>query len=144
MLKQMVAVSTHYISYPRLRKLAAYNIPTLAVCGKKDNLVSPQNSLFLSRMLNARLLCFEDAGHGVNEQHAASVNAAIEALAKQARTAGSTSGREPARPGVHPWLAMAFVLALGAVGYRRLGEVEGRAALTAAVAMGGVVISTLV
>ena len=108
--RQVMAVMSHYISYKRLRFLRDLAFPILAVAGGQDNLVSSHNSTKLAKALNAELLLFDDAGHGVNEQHAAEFNAALERIvARGAAAQPSSSERAPRRkqpPELHPWFAL--------------------------------------
>lgn len=108
--RQLPAVVSHYVSWNRLKRFRAYNIPTLVISGKLDNLVGYWNSKMLSETLCARWIHFADAGHGVNEQYAEKVNTAMQELfaagAKHFLASPHlVSQRRPVKPATHPWLA---------------------------------------
>jgi pimeloyl-ACP methyl ester carboxylesterase len=105
--RQLQAVLSHYVSWGRLRALRAYKVDVLVVSGAKDNLVGCWNSRMLAEVLCGRWLHFSDAGHGVNEQHAPAVNAAIADLIDAAderlrQTPQIAQLRKPLPPTTHP------------------------------------------
>ncbi|KAI9347403.1 Alpha/Beta hydrolase protein [Zopfochytrium polystomum] len=65
---QRAAVYTHHVSGTRLRKLSGYGIPTLVITGDGDVVVRPSNSIYLARILRARLELFVGGGHGLAVQ----------------------------------------------------------------------------
>ncbi|KAJ3412765.1 hypothetical protein HDV05_000286 [Chytridiales sp. JEL 0842] len=65
---QLGAVMTHYVSADRLKKIVKARIPVLVVTGTVDNLVSPSNSYYLAKILNAKFKVFEGCGHVVGEE----------------------------------------------------------------------------
>lgn len=74
-LSQLAAVLRHGTA-PRLAGLG--RIPTLVVKPSRDVLIRPQESDRLARLIpGARLLTFDDAGHGVIRQHHETLNRAL-------------------------------------------------------------------
>jgi hypothetical protein len=120
-LKQVGAISTHYISHSRLDHLRKCGIPCLVVAGALDNLVNATNSKFLSKALSARLFYREDAGHGLAEQYEEEVNLAIEEMvaagekAKETKTEMIKEAAVPAPPGPHPWPCYMAAILLAAL-----------------------------
>lgn len=119
MLRQILAVATHYVSSRRLRHLRdVAAVPALVVSGGRDNLVDPGNSRRLAAALGGELLHYDDAGHGVSEQHAAAVNGALAALWRRGEAKRSARPRGAARappmaPDHHPGVLLARALACG-------------------------------
>ncbi|GBG24425.1 Hypothetical Protein FCC1311_006432 [Hondaea fermentalgiana] len=120
-LRQLMAVITHYVSWRRLARLRAYQLEVLVVSGERDNIVGYRNARLLAEALCGKWLHFVDAGHGVSEQHAAEVNAAVEALVNRASRKTQekpflATQRKPERPGIHPlqvlvlWSIVAFAM----------------------------------
>ncbi|CAO3637414.1 unnamed protein product [Mucor fragilis] len=64
-LGQMAACLRHYVSDERLLKIRQSGIPVLVVTGTWDNLVNPQNSFHISKVLDCPLEQFEGSGHGL-------------------------------------------------------------------------------
>ncbi|KAJ3393226.1 hypothetical protein HDU92_007921 [Lobulomyces angularis] len=67
-LLQVGAILTHHVSKERLHILRDSGIEILVVTGTEDNLVKPENSEYLAKNLNAKLIVFEDAGHNPHNQ----------------------------------------------------------------------------
>lgn len=131
-LKQTLAVATHYVSWERLETLRSYRLDVLVVSGEQDKLVGHWNSRILSETLCAKWLHFADAGHGVAEQYADEVNAAIEELVRNAHEQNPPSGRgprlrqrqrqrqrKPHGPGAHPFQLAVGAMALAALLLRK-------------------------
>jgi pimeloyl-ACP methyl ester carboxylesterase len=80
------------------RRLAQIRLPTLIVRPAQDILVHPRNSDILARHIpGARVVHFEDAGHGVTFQCAAALNAEIRrhiADSEQRRQGSQTQGTD--------------------------------------------------
>ena len=64
-LGQMAACLRHYVSDERLLKIKESGIPVLVVTGTWDNLVNPQNSFHISKVLDCPIEQFEGSGHGL-------------------------------------------------------------------------------
>ena len=74
------------------RRLAAVRVPTLVVRPGRDILIPPRQSDRLARAIPlATLLRFDDAGHGVHQQKARELNAALRAHIEQAESAARTA-----------------------------------------------------
>jgi pimeloyl-ACP methyl ester carboxylesterase len=76
-LPQLGAVGSHFVSDARLRHLRACGLPVLVVYGEQDAIVPAHNARVLIRLLGAHQVSHPEAGHCVNEQCRASVNAAL-------------------------------------------------------------------
>lgn len=78
LLKQVFAVTTHYISWHRLyylRRAMCGNV--LVIAGVDDNLVKPSNSDMLAKELGGKLDFVPDAGHALQDQVPDVVNNSI-------------------------------------------------------------------
>lgn len=120
-LHQIAAIVTHHISWARLERMRSYQVEILVVSGKQDVLLGYRNSRLLAEALCGRWLHYGDAGHGVAEQYADEVNAAIEQTIKQGEERAKdkpfiVSQRKPMQPDLHPlqvvltWLAATIIL----------------------------------
>ncbi|KAL7311799.1 hypothetical protein PS15m_009518 [Mucor circinelloides] len=77
-LGQMAACLRHYVSDERLLKIRQSGIPVIVVTGTWDNLVNPQNSFHLSKVLDCPLEQFEGSGHGLPGEQPARYNKLID------------------------------------------------------------------
>lgn len=62
---QTAACLTHYVSDARLLKIKEAHIPVLVMTGTWDNLVNPNNSFHLSKVLGCPIEIFDGSGHGL-------------------------------------------------------------------------------
>jgi len=118
-LRQVLTVMSHYISWKRLERIRSYKLRILVVSGGLDNLVGDWNARFLAEAVCGKWLHFADAGHGVSEQYANEVNAAIEDLIQEAQESYNQSqalNRKPCPAGMHPvqivlaWFAVKILI----------------------------------
>ncbi len=95
-LGQLYAVWTHSTE----SRLSRIGLPTLLVRPGKDILIRPtQIDRLAQRIPNARVLRFDDAGHGVTFQKAAELNAALREHFARSRSHPAASVTAPARWG---------------------------------------------
>jgi pimeloyl-ACP methyl ester carboxylesterase len=74
-----------------VERLAAIDLPTLVVWGRKDGIVPLRLGRRLARALpNARLLVIDDCGHSPHQQCPDEVAAALKALVRRARSRGAS------------------------------------------------------
>ncbi|KAI8885229.1 hypothetical protein K501DRAFT_72666 [Backusella circina FSU 941] len=72
---QTAACLRHHVSDDRLLRIKQTGLPILIVTGTIDNLVRPESSYHLKRVLdNARLEVFEGSGHAIPEEQPARYN----------------------------------------------------------------------
>jgi pimeloyl-ACP methyl ester carboxylesterase len=68
-LGQTAACLRHYVSDHRLRNIESSGLPILIVTGTFDNLVRPEYSYHMKKVLeNARFELFEGSGHAIPEE----------------------------------------------------------------------------
>jgi pimeloyl-ACP methyl ester carboxylesterase len=85
-LSQMAAVPTHKVSPSRLRSIALSIPKVLIITGDQDNLVNPQNSLYLKEHIpEAELVILEQTGHAINLQRNARFNDLLEDVIREGR-----------------------------------------------------------
>ncbi|KAI8384649.1 Alpha/Beta hydrolase protein [Radiomyces spectabilis] len=65
---QTVACLRHYFSDERLLAIKKSGLPVLIVTGTWDNLVRPEYSYHMKKVLDARLELFQGSGHGIPEE----------------------------------------------------------------------------
>jgi len=80
LIKQLLAIAMHYISEERLRQLRG--LPTLIVASDEDHLISPMNSVRLSKVLEAKFHMFHGCGHSVQREKPGKLCALISAHVK--------------------------------------------------------------
>lgn len=87
-------------------------LPILVVCGSKDILVNAFNSKFvLARSLQAKVISYEEGGHGVFEQFEEKINSALHAHFEEGEkhTSEATFEKHHTLPEpLHPWKAAAY------------------------------------
>ncbi|KAI9250554.1 Alpha/Beta hydrolase protein [Phascolomyces articulosus] len=77
-LAQAVACLTHSVSDQRLLKIKSSGLPVLVITGTWDNLVRPQYSFHLKKVLDPRFELFEGSGHAIPEEQPDRYNALID------------------------------------------------------------------
>ncbi|KAI7847463.1 Alpha/Beta hydrolase protein [Circinella umbellata] len=75
---QTAACLRHCVSDERLLELKKTGLPVLVVTGTWDNLVRPQYSYHLKKILDARFELFEGSGHAIPEEQPDRYNAIID------------------------------------------------------------------
>ena len=124
LLKQVMAVTTHYVSWHRLRYLSGVmqgNV--LVVVGDEDSLVRPVNSAILAKELNGKLERVPGAGHALQDQLPELVNKRILAhleACEDRRKPGVIARLQSCPPRTHPYLACTVVFTLAYILRKRL------------------------
>ena len=110
--KQVLACSTHYMSYSRLDALRQSHIHFLVLSGEQDNLMSYKYSHVLAECLGADLKVWEDAGHGLNDQHVEEVLGLLKENVDKGSCVGEGVARQrgnrlttPIKAGPHPLIS---------------------------------------
>lgn len=67
-LAQTAACLRHSFSDDRLRKIKASGLPVMVITGTWDNLVRPEYSYHMKKILNPRFEVFEGSGHAIPEE----------------------------------------------------------------------------
>lgn len=73
-LKQLLAVSSHYVSDERLSKLSEWGIPVLVIAGSGDKIIKSSNALRMQRVLSCKLKLFHADSHIVCREFADQFN----------------------------------------------------------------------
>ena len=77
---QLLAVATHYISYPQLHQLKQCKFPKLIMSGTEDKLVREINSYLLHKAIGGDFVVLDGAGHGFLVEYPDEVNMQLEQL----------------------------------------------------------------
>ncbi|KAJ3402309.1 hypothetical protein CcCBS67573_g02774 [Chytriomyces confervae] len=78
---QLLAVISHRVGPARLQGIVDSQIPVLVCTGTWDNLVNPQNSKYLAKMLQPRVYrVFEGAGHALTTEFSLEYNAMLKSF----------------------------------------------------------------
>ncbi|KAI9358009.1 Alpha/Beta hydrolase protein [Zopfochytrium polystomum] len=97
---QAFAVTSHFVSPARLRRLAASAIPTMVVTGTVDYLVHPSNSKYLAKILKAeKFEVFEGRGHALMSEVPDEYNALVQGFIESVLVRKSSSTTLPTSEG---------------------------------------------
>lgn len=115
LLKQSIAVATHYISWDRLYHLQrAMCGNVLVIVGEDDTLVKPINSIMLAQVLNGKLEVVPKAGHALQDQYPQRINKKlidhIQTSEEKYKSSKPVATSFP--PRTHPYLAYTLILTL--------------------------------